>query len=126
MRNPSIITHCSAYGILVVLVEGSTNIVSLVNYAYQHRDVWVEHACIMYDLTLLDPEALTSAAIKNIPELFAKITEQRVGGRTALLVQKDLELIAKFVVAQSETAHGRIEIRTFCTKVDAISWLRAI
>lgn len=126
MRNPSIITHCSAHGILLVQVEGSTDVDSLVNYAYQYKDVWVQHACVLYDFTLLDPKALTSAAIRDIPELFAEITELRAGGRTALLVQKDLELIGRFIAAQSETAHGRLEIRTFCSKVDAISWLRAI
>lgn len=107
-------------------MEGPVNIDSLVNYVRQHKDEWVQRACILYDFTLLDPEALTSAAIKNVPESFAEITELRAGGRTALLVPKDLELIAKFVAAQSETSHGRIEIRTFCSEVDATSWLRAI
>ncbi len=126
MRNRSSITHCSANGILVVRVEGPADVDSLVNHAHQYQDVWVQHACILYDFTLLEPEALTSAAIRNIPESFDEITELRTGGRTALLVQKDLELIARFVAAQSETTHGRIEIRTFCSEVDAISWLQAI
>lgn len=126
LLNQSCISHWSADGILRVRVEGHTDVDSIVAYAYEYTDAWVQHACILYDLTQLDPNALTSTAIKNLPESFASIVKLRAGGRTALLVQNNLELIAKFIVAQSETAHGLIEHRAFCSEDDAVSWLQAI
>ncbi len=126
LLNQSCISHWTADGILRVRVEGHTDVGSVVAYAHEYRDTWVQHACILYDLTQLDPNALTSTAIKNLPESFASIVKLRAGGRTALLVQSNLELLAKFVVAQSETTHGLVEHRAFCSEDDAVSWLQAI
>ena len=127
MRNANSITHGSANGILVVLVAGRADVDSLVNYAHQYQDEWVQHACILWDLRALDPMALTSAAIHDLPESFAAIIDLRTGGRTALLVTKDLELIANFIVVQAEMKNGqRVEHRAFCSEEDATSWLQAI
>lgn len=126
LLNQNCISHWTADGILRVRVEGHTEVDSVVAYAHENRDTWVQHACILYDLTQLDPNALTSTAIKNLPESFDSIIKLRAGGRTALLVQNNLELLAKFVVAQSETTHGLVEHRAFCSEDDAVAWLQSI
>ena len=126
LLNQNSISHWSADGILRVRVEGHTDVESVVAYAYEYSDTWVQHACILYDFTQLDPNALTSTAIKNLPESFASIVKLRAGGRTALVVPNNLELIAKIIVAQSEATHGLVEHRAFCSEDDAVSWLQAI
>jgi len=98
----------------------------VVNYAYEHNDVWVAHACILWDFRSLDPKVLTSESIRDLPESFKLITGLRAGGRTAVLVEKNLEFIAKIIVVQSETNNSLVEHRSFCSEVDAVSWLRAI
>ncbi len=126
MKNASCVTHWSANGILTVRVEGPVDVESLIRYAHKHKDVWVEHACILWDFRLLDPSVLTSESIKNLPETFSAIHGLRAGGRTALLVRKSLELIAKIIVVQNEANDAPVEHRSFCSEADAISWLGAI
>ena len=95
-------------------------------YVAQHREVWVQHACVLYDLLELDLSGVTADEIIKLPESSREITKLRAGGRTALLVQKEFELIAKFIVADFESQDSRPEFRTFLHEEDALTWLRAI
>ena len=98
----------------------------LARYAMQYQEVWAQHPCVLWDLRELDPRNVTSDAVLRLPELFAKIHALRAGGRTALLVDKTVEFIAKIVVAQAETNNAPIEQRAFCSEEDALTWLRSI
>ncbi len=120
------ISHASTDGILTVRVAGRVAIDTLAGYALMHQDVWALHPCILWDLIELDPRDITSDAVLRMPELFARIHQLRAGGRTALLIQKDAEFLAKIIIAQAETTNAPVEQCAFCSKENALAWLRAI
>ena len=122
----SLISHTSADGILTVKVKGRVPFDSLTKYVAQHREVWVQHPCILYDALGLDLSGVTTDEIIKLPESSREITKLRAGGRTAVLVQKEFELIAKFIVADFESQDSRPEFRIFLHEEDAVAWLRAI
>ncbi len=120
------ISHASADGILTVKLEGRVDLDLVTRYVTQHREVWVQHACILYDLLELDLRVVTVDYVMKLPDSFREINKLRAGGRTAALVPKELELIAKFTEADYETQDPPVEYRTFLHEEDALAWLRAI
>jgi hypothetical protein len=59
-----------------------------------------------------------------LPDSFRELTKLRAGDRSAVLVQKEFEVIARFIVA--ETQASPVEFRVFLSEEDALAWLRAI
>ena len=120
------ISHASANGILTVRLKGKVDLDLLTQYVTRHREVWVQHACILYDLLELDLRVVTADYVLKLPDSFREINKLRAGGRTAALVPKELELIAKFTEADYETQDPPVEYRTFLHEEDALAWLRTI
>lgn len=120
------ISHASAKGILTVKVKGRVDFDSLTRYVAQHREVWVQHACVLYDMVELDLSVVTADAVIKLPDSFKELTKLRSGGRSAVLVQKEFALIARFIVADFETRASPVEFRVFLSEEDALAWLRAI
>ena len=120
------ISHASAKGILTVKFEGRVDLDSLTKYIAQHREAWIKHACILYDMLEVDLSVVTADYVVKLPDSFREINKLRAGGRTAGLVTKEFELIAKFVVADYETQDFPVEYRTFLDEEEALAWLRAI
>ena len=120
------ISHASADGILIVKVKGRVRFDSLTKYVAQHREVWVQHACVLYDMLEMDLSVVTADAVIKVPDSFREMTKLRAGGRSAVLVQKEFELIARFVVADFETQAAPVEFGVFLSEEDALAWLRAI
>ena len=64
----SLISHTSADGILTVKVRGRVPFDSMTKYVAQHREVWVQHPCILYDALGLDLSGVTTDEIIKLPE----------------------------------------------------------
>ena len=73
----------------------------------------------------MDLSVVTADAVIKVPDSFREMTKLRAGGRSAVLVQKEFELIARFVVADFETQAAPVEFRTFLHGEEALAWLRA-
>ena len=122
---PLRISHESQEDLLFVTVEGLVEIPYLTRYVTSHQVVWKKYPGILWDLRDIDPSRITSDDVLNLHHSFAEIAHLRSGGRTALLVSTDLELIAKIAVALCETHHTPIELKTFLDENEAIGWLKA-
>jgi len=120
------ITHSSAEGILTVRLEGRFDVDSMFVYVTENQSTWATHACILWDLRKFDARDLTGDSILKVPDKFAEILQRRAGGRTAILVNEDLALIAKFAVANNENCNSPVELGAFCSEKEAFVWLRAI
>ena len=120
------ISHASADGILTVKLEGRVDLDLLTEYVTQHREAWVQHPCVLYDMLELDLSVVTADYVVKLPDSFREINKLRAGGRTAGLVTKEFELIAKYIVADYETQDFPVEFRVFLSEEDAVAWLRAI
>jgi hypothetical protein len=122
----SLISHTSADGILTVKVKGRVPFDSLTKYVAQHREAWVQHPCILYDALELDLSGVTADDVLQLPESTRETIELRAGGRSAILVKKEFEVIAKYLVVGYESIDSPVELRTFLHEEDALAWLRAI
>ena len=127
MQNPnSRISLASADGILTVKLKGRVDLDLLAEYITQHREAWVQHPCILYDTLELDLSGVTADEILQLPESSRETIELRAGGRSAILVKKEFEVIAKYLVVGYESIDSPVELRTFLHEEDAVAWLRAI
>lgn len=120
------ISHASANGILTVRLKGRVDLDLMTKHITQHSGVWVQHACILWDTLQLDLSGVTADEVMKLPDSSRQLTKLRAGGRTAVLAQKEFELIAKFIVAEFESQDSPVEFRTFLHEEDALAWLRAI
>ena len=120
------ISHTSANGILKVRVKGRVDLDFLTRYITQHSEVWVQHACVLWDTMELDLSGVIADEVLQLPDSSKAITNLRAGGRTAVLARKEFELIARFIVANYESQDSPVEFRTFLHEEDALAWLRAI
>ena len=127
MQNPdSRISHASADGILTVKLKGRVDLDLLTKYVAQHTEMWAQHPCILWDMLELDLSGVTADEVIKVPDSFRELTKLGAGGRSAVLVQKEFELIARFIVADYESQDSPIESRIFLHEEDALAWLRAI
>ncbi len=122
----SLISHTSADGILAVKVKGRVDLDLLTKYVAQHKEAWVQHACILWDMLELDLSGVTADEVIKVPDSFRELTKLGAGGRSAVLVQKEFELIARFIVADYESQDSPIESRIFLHEEEALAWLRGI
>ena len=117
------ITHKVCNGTLRVIVSGSVGLQTMTTYVTRHQETWVANARILWDLRQFDPSGITSADILNIRHAFGEIMEMRAGGRSALLVSKELDLVARVALALHPEQESPIEIQSFLAEADALAWL---
>ena len=91
------ISHTSANGILTVRVKGRVALDLLTKYITQYSEVWVRHACILWDTLELDLSGVTADEVLQLPDSSKAITKLKAGRRTAVLARKEFALIAKFI-----------------------------
>jgi len=117
------ITHEVNNGVLRVILTGSVNLSAATAYATLHQSDWMENTRILWDLLLFDPSGVTSQDILNIQHAFAEIMSLRPGGRSAVLVNKELDLVARVTLALSDERESPIAVRSFLDEEEAILWL---
>jgi len=120
------VTHEVRNDTLHVCVRGSVDLPAITAYATRHQDVWPSHAKILWDLRKFDPSGISSKDILNIPHAFAEIMNLRAGGRSAVLVSKELELVTRVAMALFENQPAQIELRSFLDEAVAKEWLDEI
>ncbi len=118
------ISHEEHDGLLRVAVAGLATLSFVTAYATRFQDVWTRHPRILWDLRGADPTALSSEDILNINHAFGEIMDLRAGGRTALLISKDVELIAKIAIALCEGQEAPVTLRAFLDEQEALDWVR--
>jgi len=118
------ITHSSAEGILTVRLEGRFDVESMFVYVTENQSTWAAHACILWDLREFDARDLTGDSILKVPDKFAEILQRRAGGRTAILVKEDLEVIANIAVGNNANRNSPVKLNAFCSEEEALAWLR--
>ncbi len=133
-RQNSGINPGSAYGVshesdndtLKVFVRGSVPLSEVTAHVTRFQDVWIAHSKILWDLREFDPSEVTSSDILNIQHAFAEIMALRAGSRSAVLIGKELDLVARITLALSENQDGSIQLRTFLDETQSLSWLGAV
>ena len=119
------ITHRICNGTLLVIVSGSVSLQAITAYVTRHQEVWAAQKKVLWDLRQFDPSGVTSADILNIPHAFGEIIDMRAGGRSAVLVSKELNLVVKVAMALRQEGDFPLEIRSFLDEAEALSWLEA-
>ena len=117
------IKHQSQNGVLRVSVWGSVALSDVTAYVTRHQDEWAAHARVCWDLREFDPSGITSADILNIRHAFAEILDLRSGGRSAVIVSRELNLVTKVAMAMSENRQGPVDVRSFLDPSAALAWL---
>lgn len=117
------VTHEVHNDTLQVYVRGSVDLPTITAYATRHQDVWSSHSKILWDLRNFDPSGISSKDILNIQHAFAEIMNLRAGGRSAVLVNKELDLVARVAMALPENQNSPIELRSFLDEALAREWL---
>lgn len=120
------ISHEPRGGLLRVNVSGLVELSTITAYVIRHQQIWTEHSRVLWDLRKTDPTAVTSQDLLNIRHAFAEIMSKRRGGRTAVVVSRDLDLVARLTIALSDDQEAPVTIRSFLREKDAISWLNEI
>ena len=120
------VTHEVRNDTLHVYVSGSVDLPTVTAYATRHQDVWSSHSKILWDLRKFDPSGVSSKDILNIPHAFAEVMSLRAGGRTAVLVNKEMELVARVAMAIYEDQNAPIELRSFLDEAAARDWLNEL
>lgn len=119
------ITHEVRDGILHVILEGSVVLQSATVYAVRHQDLWTTHQAILWDLRKLDPRRLNSQDVLNVDQAFAEVMTLRPGGQSAILINKELDLVARIAIALVDRQHTPVQIRSFLKEKEAIRWLQS-
>ena len=118
------ISHEERDGLLEVTVAGPATLSFVTAYVTRFQDVWTRFPRTLWDLRDADPTALTSEDILNINHAFAEVMDLHPGARTALLIRKDVELIAKIAIALCEGRDAPVALRAFLDAGEAEDWLR--
>ncbi len=116
------ISHSVDDGILTVLVSGSAPPESVVSYAEAHLDTWVNPR-ILWNLTKMSFVKFSLDSYKNLSIEFKRVHKVRGTGKTALLLNSEMEGPGELVVEYSKVNRAPIKIRTFTVEVDARKWL---
>jgi hypothetical protein len=116
-------THEVRSGTLWVTVTGSVGMAAATGYVTSHQEIWSAQSRIVWDLRAFDPSGVSSQDILNIPHAFAEIMELRAGGRTAVIVGKELDLVSRLAIALGEDRKRHISIRSFLDEQSAEAWL---
>ncbi|MEM8769868.1 MAG: hypothetical protein AAGE43_20720 [Pseudomonadota bacterium] len=118
------ISHEEQDGLLRVVVAGPATLAFVTAYATRFQDVWSRYQRILWDLRGADPTVLSSEDILNVNHAFGEIMDLRAGGRTALLISKDVELIAKIAIALCEGRDAPVTLRAFLDEPEALVWVQ--
>jgi len=113
-------------GILWVSVWGSVGLQAVTAYATRHQKIWSEQDRVLWDLRRFDPSGITSKDVLNIQHAFAEIMDLRGGGRSAVLIGKELELVVRVTLVLQEGPDGPVQIRSFLDEAQALAWLNEI
>lgn len=119
------ITHEVRDGILRVIAEGPAVLQTVTTYAVRHQDLWAAHQAILWDLRKLDPSRLSSQDVLNIDQAFAEVMTLKPGGQSAILINKELDLVARIAIALGERQGTPVRIRSFLKEKEAINWLQS-
>jgi hypothetical protein len=124
-RDAAGISHMACNGTLRVSVSGSVELQTVTAYVIRHQEIWAAHAWILWDLRQFDPSGITSADILNIRHAFGEIMDLRAGGRSAILVSKELDLVVRVAMALQPQQDSPVELRSFLDEADALAWLES-
>ena len=119
------ISHEVLEGTLWVRVVGSLDLTDVTAYVTRHQAEWASRDRILWDLRNFDPSGVTSNDILNIQHAFGEIMELRAGGRSAVVLRKELDLVVRVAMALREHQSGHIELRSFLDEAEAVAWLEA-
>lgn len=119
------ISHESSDGLLKVKVSGPVELQAVTMYTTRFQDVWTRHDRVLWDLSDVDPSAITSDDILNLNHAFDEILRLRAGGKTAVIVAKDLELIANVAIGLCDANSAPVTFSAFLEEDEAIVWLNA-
>jgi hypothetical protein len=119
------ITHRICRGTLKVIVSGPVGLQDVTAYVTRHQEIWAAHDKVLWDLRQFNPSGVSSADILNIRHAFGEIIDMRAGGRSAVLVSKDLNLVVRVAMALREDRDFPLEMRSFLDEAEALSWLDA-
>ena len=117
------ISHETENATLKVLLRGSVALSEVTAYVTRYQDVWIAHSKVLWDLRGFDPSGVSSNDILNIRHAFGEIMELRTGGRSAVLVSKELDLVARVALALGENHEGPVQLRSFLDETQALKWL---
>ena len=119
------ISHKACDGTLRVFVRGSVELQTVTAYVVRHQEIWAASTRILWDLRQFDPSGITSADILNIGHAFGEIMDLRAGGRSAILVSQELNLVVKVAMALHPLQESPVELRSFLDQADALAWLKS-
>ncbi len=112
--------------VLRVSVCGPVTLQQLTTYVTRWQNEWVSQRRVLWNLTNTVASNITSQDILNVDQSFAEILARRSGGRTAILVGKDLELIARISIVLLQNRSVPVELEVFLSEDDALAWLNEI
>ena len=118
------IYHEMRDGILWVILTGRVSLSTATTYATVNQDLWQGSPRILWDLRAFDPSGVSSQDILNIQHAFAEIAAGRAGGRSAVLVGKALDLVARVAITLSDRPDKPVAVRSFLDEEDARRWLK--
>ncbi len=119
------ISHEVRGGILRVVLTGSVSLTAATAYATLHQELWSANPGILWDLRAFDPSGISSQDVLNIPHAFAEVMALRPGGRSAVVVGKELDLVARVAIALYDDQENPVTVRSFLEKSAACDWLKS-
>ena len=117
--------HETSDGLLRAKITGPVEIQNVTMYTTRYQDVWARHDRVLWDLSAVDPSAITSDDVLNLNHAFDEILKLREGGKTAVIVAKDLELVANVALGLCESNHPPVTFNVFLDEDEAVAWLKS-
>ena len=117
------VRHEARGTILVTEMVGRAGINVLMDHVRSHYDEWLQHDRLIYDVSNWDVDALTSDALRQLPESFKSLISARGKTWVALVIAPHLEDLARILLAIYESEDVSVEIDYFFDQPAAETWL---
>ncbi len=118
------ISHAIEDGILCLTVEGWVSIEDIADYAEINIDLWANSPRLLYDLRQMRFYDITNESLNTIFDVFFGVGSVRIGGRTAILLRGQEQLLGDVLVKKLQARKVPIDIQVFDSKDEALVWLQ--
>lgn len=118
------ISHAIEDGILCLTVEGWVSIEDIADYAEINIDLWANSPRLLYDLRQMRFYDITNEGLNTVFDVFFGVGSVRIGGRTAILLRGQEQLLGDVLVKKLQARKVPIDIQVFDSKDEALVWLQ--
>ncbi len=100
------------------------SIEDIADYAEINIDLWANSPRLLYDLRQMRFYDITNEGLNTIFDVFFGVGSVRIGGRTAILLRGQEQLLGDVLVKKLQARKVPIDIQVFDSKDEALVWLQ--